>query len=161
MAKKKLGRTNENQTEQDLPQQDPPAVHQSDLHTSAMEESEAKLSKLKSLNEMLLKETTERRKEVSGLIESKKALEGELSRSCSEIEDLRLELARVRDSEAENVVAKDVVSAFVESKVGGELERLRERSPFLMGIRTHLSGFCASRQSICRPRRRRRHRYVG
>ncbi|KAJ8436805.1 hypothetical protein Cgig2_032033 [Carnegiea gigantea] len=76
-----------------------PKMERSNSRPTAIEDSAEKLSSLKSLNAMLLKETVEKRQEVSALLESKKSLESELSRSASEIEALKAELAQMQELE--------------------------------------------------------------
>lgn len=76
-----------------------PKVERNNSRPTAIEDSAEKLSSLKSLNAMLLKETVEKRQEVSALLESKKSLESELTRSVSEIEALKAELAQMQELE--------------------------------------------------------------
>lgn len=76
-----------------------PKMEPNNTRPTAIEDSAEKLARLKSLNAMLLKETVEKRQEVSALLESKKSLESELTRSVSEIEALKAELTHIQELE--------------------------------------------------------------
>ncbi|CAO2832684.1 unnamed protein product [Amaranthus hypochondriacus] len=89
--------------------------------------SKEKLSSLKSLNSMLLKETVEKRQEISALLETKKSLESELTRSESEIEALKAELTQMKEGDVETDVKKEVVSVFMQSLKMEEREKLEKR----------------------------------
>lgn len=124
MAKKKpTHQQNSTDPQQDQTKMDP-------KQPTAIEEpaEKEKLSSLKSLNALLLKETVEKRQEVSALLESKKSLESELTRSVSEVEALKSELTRMEESGLEAEVRKGVVSAFVESKMGIEVDSTRREN---------------------------------
>lgn len=94
MAKKKSTEQQQSQTnnrpENPIPKMEP------NNKPAANDDPTDKLSTLKSLNAMLLKETVEKRQEVGALLESKKSLESELSRSVSEVEALRAEFAQIQ-----------------------------------------------------------------
>ncbi|GMH07772.1 hypothetical protein Nepgr_009612 [Nepenthes gracilis] len=73
--------------------------------------------KLKSLNTLVLKELMEKKQEVKNILDSKKSLMDELTRSSLENEFLKSELDRVNDGKMRTELEKGVVSAVVESQV--------------------------------------------
>lgn len=77
-----------------------------------------KIDSLKSLNQILLKEAVERRKQVDSLLKAKGSLEMELTRSNSEREALDSELGRLVDRAALLEVERVVVAVFVAVQVG-------------------------------------------
>lgn len=77
-----------------------------------------KIDSLKSLNQILLKEAVERRKQVDSLLQSKGSLELELTRSNSEREALESELGRLVERAALLEVERAVVAVFVSAQVG-------------------------------------------
>ncbi|XP_042507368.1 ELKS/Rab6-interacting/CAST family member 1-like [Macadamia integrifolia] len=90
-----------------------------------MEDPSEKLASLKSLNALLLKETVERRQQVNALVQSKEALESEISRSW--IEKQRLESEK-KFFEEETIVAEleqRLTLAFVSSQLNQQAESLR------------------------------------
>ncbi|KAL2489669.1 Prefoldin chaperone subunit family protein [Forsythia ovata] len=92
MAKKKVSHSHQEKAHQK--QEEPVQTPQQD--SVAMEnEASVKLESLKSLNQRLLKEAMERRKEVESLMRSKGSLESDLTRSNSELDVLRHELTQV------------------------------------------------------------------
>ncbi|KAJ8572168.1 hypothetical protein K7X08_008679 [Anisodus acutangulus] len=86
--------------------------------TAAMEEASEKLENLKSLNNMLLKETIEKRQQVDSLIQAKGCLESELKKSNSEKNELTTELTQLSEEVIQLDIEKKLVSLFVGVQVG-------------------------------------------
>ena len=99
MAKKKSIHQEAQTNQQNPNPNSDPKMEPDNTQPTTIENPAEKLSSLKSLNAMLLKETVEKRQEVSALLESKKSLEFELTRSVSEIEALKAELAQMEELE--------------------------------------------------------------
>lgn len=109
MAKKKVAQPSQKQEE-------PVKSHQEITPPSSMDTE--KIDSLKSLNQILLKEAVERRKQVDSLLQSKGSLELELTRSNSEREALESELGRLVERAALLEVERAVVAVFVSAQVG-------------------------------------------
>ncbi|KAK4378230.1 hypothetical protein RND71_000092 [Anisodus tanguticus] len=83
-----------------------------------MEEASEKLENLKNLNNMLLKETIEKRQQVDSLIQAKGCLESELKKSNSEKNELTTELTQLSEEVIQLDIEKKLVSLFVGVQVG-------------------------------------------
>ncbi|KAL2486408.1 Uncharacterized protein Adt_31164 [Abeliophyllum distichum] len=125
MAKKKVSHSHQEKAHQK--QEEPVQAPQQD--SVAMEnEASVKLESLKSLNQRLLKEAMERRKEVESLMRSKGSLESDLTRSNSELDVLRHELTQVSESVVNLEMERSVLSVFVGLQVGHLAEVVEEKT---------------------------------
>ncbi|KAK4340422.1 hypothetical protein RND71_041884 [Anisodus tanguticus] len=96
-----------------------------------MEEASEKLENLKNLNNMLLRETIEKRKQVDSLGQAKGCLESELKKSNSEKNELTTELTQLSDQVIQLDIEKTLVSLFVGVQVGCHAEVFeKERKGF-------------------------------
>ncbi|XP_030460740.1 uncharacterized protein LOC115681024 [Syzygium oleosum] len=89
--------------------------------------SSEKLQSLKSLNAMLLRETSDRRHQVESLERAKNDLESELARSGGEREALQAELGRAGREGVVLALEKGVICTFLETQmaeIGARVERL-------------------------------------
>ncbi|KAK9735376.1 hypothetical protein RND81_04G202500 [Saponaria officinalis] len=87
--------------------QNAPETAAADAAGSTVDDTEEKLANLKSLNTMLLSETAKKRQEISELLEDKKSVAAELTRSESERESVAAELTRVREELAKVEAEKE------------------------------------------------------
>lgn len=124
MAKKKL-------TPQANQPQNPKEEVTENNHSTAMEEASEKLENLKNLNNMLLKETIEKRQQVDSLVQAKGCLESELKRSNSEKSELQTELTQLSEQVIQLEIEKKLVSVFVAVQVRYHAEVIEnERNRF-------------------------------
>ncbi|GAB4835877.1 hypothetical protein Ancab_000795 [Ancistrocladus abbreviatus] len=94
------------------------------LPAAGMDDPAAKFERVKLLNSVLLREIAEKRKEVKHLLEFKKSLESELTRSSSEIESLKAALAQFNDGKVVEIeLEKEVVSAFLGAQIVNEMRK--------------------------------------
>ncbi|KAI6684808.1 hypothetical protein NL676_030721 [Syzygium grande] len=116
----------------------PAAMDQDDHHPSS-----EKLQSLKSLNAMLLRETSDRRHQVESLERAKNALESELARSGGEREALEAELGRAGGEGVVLALEKGVICTFLETQmaeIGARVERLvKQRDAEVEGLRGRVS----------------------
>ncbi|XP_010464024.1 PREDICTED: centrosomal protein of 128 kDa-like [Camelina sativa] len=133
VAKKKASRnSNETATNDNpkAPEADKKATAALLSRQSSMEEhdsSEERFKNLKSLNEMLLKQTMEKRNQIDSLVHAKDELETELARFASEKMGLCGELDQVSDENFGLKIELGLVVDFVESRfreMGVGVERL-------------------------------------
>ncbi|PIM97683.1 E3 ubiquitin ligase involved in syntaxin degradation [Handroanthus impetiginosus] len=124
MAKKKVS-----QSHQEKPQQKQEGFVKPNPVATPVMDSEApeKIENLKSLNQMLLKEAVERRQRVDALVHSKESLEMELTRSNSEKEALKSELAQLGERAASLELERTVVAVFVAVQVGQKAEVIEQK----------------------------------
>ncbi|XP_075522935.1 uncharacterized protein LOC142555749 [Primulina tabacum] len=122
MAKKKVSKSHQEKQE--------------DLVVSAAMDSDAseKLENLKSLNQMLIKETFERRQQVEALLQAKESLESELTRSDSERELLRSELG---DKAERFDLERVLVAVFVAEQLAQEGEVIEGK---MKGLEREMTG---------------------
>ncbi|KAJ9180183.1 hypothetical protein P3X46_008459 [Hevea brasiliensis] len=115
MSKKKLSHLFQNPN-QDIPHEDSrtPALNR---HQSSMEDPEEKIQHLKSLNSMLLKETLERRQQIESLVQAKRGLETELTRTSIEKTDLENLLTRSTEDRLSLEIEKGLFCVFIETRM--------------------------------------------
>ncbi|KAK3441713.1 hypothetical protein EUGRSUZ_B02029 [Eucalyptus grandis] len=110
--------------------------------------SSDKLQSLKSLNAILLRETSDRRHEVESLERAKKALESELARFGGEKAALEAELGRAGREGVGAALEKAVVCAFLETQmaeVGARVAGLvQRRDAEVEGLRARVSELVGS-----------------
>ncbi|XP_043710542.1 myosin-11-like [Telopea speciosissima] len=123
MARKKASQQQQ-QKEQEKP---PKEVSQFEKpHETSMEDSSEKVASLKTLNALLLKETVERRQQVDVLVQSKEALESEISRSLLEKQRLESEKKFLEDETIVAELEQRLTLAFVSSQLNQQAESLRD-----------------------------------
>ncbi|KAJ7973401.1 putative Prefoldin chaperone subunit family protein [Quillaja saponaria] len=128
MARKKVtqkANDHNQESEETIQHQDQTQSHQA----IPMEDPSEKLQALKSLNSLLLKETSERRKQVESLEQTKQKMESELTRAAMEKKVLEAEMSMVVDENSGLELEKGVISAFVETQMnemGIQFDRLVE-----------------------------------
>ncbi|XP_073134944.1 uncharacterized protein [Henckelia pumila] len=132
MAKKKLSKSHLQKPSLTREEEEDLVVSAAAMDSDASD----KLDNLKSLNQILLKETFERRQQVESLLQAKESLESQLTRSDSERELLRSELGEKAERfELETVV----VAAFVSEQLAEKREVIeREMKGFeseMMGLK--------------------------
>ncbi|WCJ43208.1 Prefoldin chaperone subunit family protein [Euphorbia peplus] len=101
MAKKKINNHNPKPTPQ------PPA----------MDDSQGQLQNLKSLNEVILKETMERRNQVESLLQAKESLEFQLNQTADLNTLLKTECARESEERVCLEIEKGLFSVFIETQM--------------------------------------------
>ncbi|EYU19325.1 hypothetical protein MIMGU_mgv1a003209mg [Erythranthe guttata] len=136
MAKKKVSQSHQ---EKPLQKQDDSVKAAANQEVSPPMDSEAseKLESLKSLNQILVKESFERRQQVESLVQSKASLESELTRSNSDKEGLMSELTRLGETAAALELERSVVAVFVAEQVAQNGE-VFERE--VKGLESELKG---------------------
>ncbi|KAF2287941.1 hypothetical protein GH714_003390 [Hevea brasiliensis] len=82
-----------------------------------MEDPEEKIQHLKSLNSMLLKETLERRQQIESLVQAKRGLETELTRTSIEKTDLENLLTRSTEDRLSLEIEKGLFCVFIETRM--------------------------------------------
>ncbi|KAL6550420.1 hypothetical protein OROMI_020908 [Orobanche minor] len=130
MAKKKVSHS---QKEKTLPKQEGLVKAHQEVTPSMDSEASEKLESLKSLNKILIKEASERRRQVDSLLQSKGSLEKELTRSNSEKEALQSQLTRLGESAATLELERSVVAVFVGVQLGLKAETIQQKMSELKG----------------------------
>ncbi|XP_059648586.1 uncharacterized protein LOC132294668 [Cornus florida] len=132
MAKKKVT----HQDKQPNSEEEEEQTHQA----AAMDDASEKLQRLKSLNSILLKETTEKRKQLDSLRQEKGSLESELTRSETERGVLQGELTHLQDGIARLELERNLVSEFVSVQVNQQVEVIAEERNGLVRERAEIEG---------------------
>ncbi|XP_018860230.1 paramyosin-like [Juglans regia] len=116
MAKKKVAPQAKDHVEEAPQSQDGSQSHNN--QAKPMHDLAEKLQSLKSLNSLLLKETSERRQQVESLEQAKETLQVELARSGEEMNVLEAELTRASEESFALELERSVICVFMETQIG-------------------------------------------
>nr|DAD33499.1 TPA_asm: hypothetical protein HUJ06_012350 [Nelumbo nucifera] len=125
MAKKKASK--QEKPPIDLPPSQEEKKPQEKPRDTMEEDPLEKLASLKSLNALLLKETVERRQQVDSLLQSKEALESEISRSAAQKQTLTAENELFEDEMIAAEIEQRLTLVFVSSQLHQQAERLKSQ----------------------------------
>ncbi|XP_076888166.1 uncharacterized protein LOC143538495 [Bidens hawaiensis] len=85
-----------------------------------------KVKSLKSLNDRLLKETTEKRQQVDSLVQKNTYLESEVNRTVMENDELKSEMGLLTEALVRLEIEKDVVFVYLNVQLNQLMERLED-----------------------------------